>query len=127
MGLSQRLPKQESLCEEFEAVAPGVFGVEAPNAGERIIVGDLDAAREQCLAQLLRVVGNERGMGFLRGTEISFDADVNLLGATAEPASAARAKRFRLFYLLHSEERTIKIARGGFAALWSGNLNVIEV
>jgi hypothetical protein len=51
---------------------------------------------------------------------------VKLLGAALKPASAARAKRLWFFDLLEAKERAIEFASGGFAALRSGDLDVID-
>jgi len=79
--------------EEFETIAPGIFGEEATRAGEGKVVGDLDAVSEQCLPQFVEIAGSEGGVGFFRGTEVFFDADVNLLTSALEPAAAARTER----------------------------------
>jgi hypothetical protein len=111
---------------EFEAIAPGVFGVEAASAGDGVVVGDLDAASEESLAELIEIGSHESGMSFFGGVEVLFDADVKLLGAALKPASAARAKRLWFFDLLEAKERAIEFASGGFAALRSGDLDVID-
>jgi hypothetical protein len=113
--------------EEFEAVAPGVFGVETADAGERVVVSNLDAANEQGLAQFVEVGYDEGGMSFSGGEEMFFDADVELLRTALEPAAAARAERLGLLDFGQAEERAIKFAGGGFATLRSGDLKVIEV
>ena len=54
-GASGRLEEPESgavwrgTFYEFEAIAPGIFGVEAASAGDGIVVGDLDAASQESL------------------------------------------------------------------------------
>ena len=40
---------------EFEAIAPGVFGVEAASAGDGIVVGDLDAASQESLTEFIEI------------------------------------------------------------------------
>ena len=83
--------------KEFEAIAPRIFGEEATSAGEGKVVGDLDAASEQCLPELVEIGNGESGMRFFRGTEVFFYADVELLSAALEPAAAARTQRGGLF------------------------------
>ena len=55
--LSPALPETDLLSgarfEEFKPVAPRIFGVEAASAGERIVVGDFNAVRNQILAELV--------------------------------------------------------------------------
>lgn len=66
-------------------------------------------------------------MSFFRGTEIRFDANVELLSAALEPAAATGAERFRLLNFGQAEERAVKFAGGGFATLRGGNLQMIEL
>lgn len=112
--------------EEFEAVAPGIFGVEAAGAGDGSVVGNFYASGEQRLAKFVEVGGDEGGVSFLGGAEIGFDADVELLGAAFEPTAAAGAERLGLFDFGHAEEGAVEFAGGRFAARRSGDLEVIE-
>jgi len=112
--------------EEFETIAPRIFGEEATRAGEGKVVGDLDAVSEQCLPQFVEIVGSEGGVGFLCGAEVFFDADVNLLTSAFEPATPAKAKRLWFLQFSESKERAVKLASGGFTSFRSGNLNVID-
>ena len=66
-------------------------------------------------------------MGFSGGAKIAFDTDVKLLWAALEPAAPSRSQRLRLFNLAHAQQRAIEIASGSFAALGSGDLEVIEM
>jgi len=64
---------------KFEAIAPGVFGVETTEARDGGVVGDLTTARKESLAQLVEVAGRESRMSFLGGAKILFNTDVQLL------------------------------------------------
>jgi hypothetical protein len=119
--------RQRRRFEEFEAIAPGIFGVESADAGDRCVVGDFVAASQESFAQLVEVAGSEGGMGFLGGTKILFDADVELLSAAGEPAAATGTHRFGLFDFSHTQEAAVEIAGGGLAAFGGGDLEVIEM
>ena len=86
-GASGRLDTPESggfwwgTLYEFEAVAPGVFGVEVARAGDGIVVRDIDATSEESLTEFIEIGSHESGMSFFSGTKVLFDADVNLLAA----------------------------------------------
>ncbi len=112
--------------QEFQAVAPGVFGEEAAGVWEGVVVGDLNAGSKQSVAQLVEILGDKRGVGFLGGAEVALDADVQLLGAALKPAASARAERRWLFDFREAEERAVEFAGGGLASLGSGNLNVVQ-
>jgi hypothetical protein len=112
--------------QEFEAIAPGVCGKKAARAGDRGVIRNFDSASEQGLPQLLEVVDDEGGMRFLGRAEIWLDADVELLGATFEPAAAAGAKREWFVNLAQAEKIAIKFAGCSFTALGSGDLEVVE-
>jgi len=83
--------------EEFEAVSPGIFGVEAANTGNGSIVDEFDAAGEKGLAQIREITHGEGRMSLFGGTEVTLDPDVKLLRAALEPASAASAEGLGLF------------------------------
>jgi hypothetical protein len=101
--------------------------VKAAHSGERVVVGDLNAAREQDVAQFVEVGHDEGGMSLPGGAKIRFDADVELLRTALKPAAAAGAERLRLFDFGQPEKRPIKFAGGGFATLRSRDLKVIEM
>ena len=124
MGLSGLLGRL--LFQEFEAVAPGVIGEKTAGTGEGSVIGYLNAAREEGLAQLVQIAGDEGGVGFSGRAEIGLDADMELLRAAFEPATTSGTERVRLWNLGQAEKRAVEFAGGGFAALGSGDLNVIE-
>jgi hypothetical protein len=72
-GASGRLDPPESggfwwgTFYEFEAVAPGVFGVEVARAGDGIVVRDIDAASEESLTEFIEIGSDESEMTFLAG------------------------------------------------------------
>jgi hypothetical protein len=101
--------------------------VEAADAWERDVAGDLDAASEQGVPQFVEVNDKEGRMGFAGGAEIALDADVKLLGAAFKPTTASCAQRLRFFNFSHAEKTAVEIASGGFTAFWSGNLGMIEL
>lgn len=124
------LPETDLLSgarfEEFQAVAPRIFGVEAASAGERIVVGDFNAVRNQILAELVEFCRQKSRMSFLCGPEFGFHADMELLIATLEPAAASRDERSGLCYFTQPEKRAIEFARRTLAGFWSGQLNVVN-
>jgi hypothetical protein len=111
---------------EFKAVAPGVIGEEAADAWEGVVVADFDTGSKERSVQAVEIVGDEREVSFLGGTEVALDADVQLLRATLKPAAATGAKRSGFFDFREAEESSVEFAGGGLAALGSGNLNVIN-
>src|SRR5258708_37645394 len=112
--------------KKFEAVAPGIFGVESADARNGAVVGDFDAASAESFPQFVEVGSSKGGMRLFGGTKILFDADMELLGTAPEPAATTGAKRFWFFNLAHAKESAIKIASGGLAAFGGGDLHVIK-
>jgi hypothetical protein len=113
--------------QEFDAIPPGIFGVETADARYGSVVCNFDAARKQSLPQFAEVGGSEGRMCLLGGTKIAFDADVELLIATFEPAAATGTQRLRLFHFAQAEERAVEIAGGSFAAFGGSNLEVVKM
>src|ERR1700691_3100858 len=81
----ENLKRLLQALDEFEAVAPGIFGVETAGVRQRIIVDGSNAASVQCLAQLVEVGDGERGMRFLGRAKFAFNADMKLLASAPEP------------------------------------------
>jgi hypothetical protein len=129
-SLPAALPETDLLrgarFEEFEPVAPRIVGVEAASAGERIVVGDFKAMRDQIFAELVEFSHQKSGMSFLRGLEIGFHADVQLLIPALEPAAASSSERSGLCYFTQPEKRAIEFPGRSLAAFWSGQLNVVN-
>ncbi len=111
---------------EFEAVAPRIVGVKAASAGERIVVGDFSAVRNQIFAELVEFCHQKSGMSFLCGPEIGFHADMELLIPTLEPATTSRGESSGLFDFTQPEKRAIEFAGRSLAAFWSRQLNVVN-
>ena len=101
--------------------------MEPADAWDRVVVGDLDAASEQDLAEFVDVGCHEGGVSFFRRAKICFYSDVELLSTALEPAAAAGPERFRLLNFGQAEERAVKFAGSGFTALGSGYLQMIEL
>jgi hypothetical protein len=114
------------LFEEFESVAPGIFGEKAARAGERVVVGYFYGLGDQRLAQLVEIGDRESRVGLLGWLKGGFDADVELLIAALEPAATASAERSGLFDFSQAENRPVEFASGGFAVLRSGYLDVVD-
>ena len=112
--------------QEFEPVAPRIFGEKASSAGERIIVGDFHGVGEKRFAELGEIWHGESRVSLFRRAKISFDADMKLLLAALEPGAAPSAQRGRLFDLAQPEDRAKKFAGRCLAALRSGQLDVVD-
>jgi hypothetical protein len=112
--------------EEFEAVAPRIFGEEAARSGERAIVGGLYSVGDQRLADLIEIADGESGVGLFRGAKIGFDSDVDLLITALEPAPASGSQGSRLFDFTQAQNRAVEFASGGFATRWSCQLDVVD-
>ena len=125
-GREAGLPLRTVRFEEFEAVAPGIFGEEPARSGKRVVVNGLHAVGDQKLAELTEITDGESRVRFFRGVKIGFDTDVDLLIAAFEPASAAAAQRSGLFDFTQAENRAVEFASRGFATLWSRQLNVVD-
>ena len=115
------------VFEELKAVAPRVMDKKAASAGDGGILGDLDIAGEESLAEIVEAGDGEGGMGFASGMEIRLHADVELLRAAFEPAAATRLERCRLWNFAQAQESPVEFASGRFAPRGSGYLKVIEM
>jgi hypothetical protein len=114
------------LFEEFEAVAPRIFGKKPARSGERVVIRGSHGVGDQRLAELGEIGDGESGVRLFRGTKITFHADVDLLVATLEPATASGAERSRLVDFTQAQKRAVEFASSGFAALRSGQLDVVD-
>ncbi len=111
---------------EFQTVAPGIFGVEPPFTGKVVIVHDGFAAIRKGFAKPVQVMHRESRMSFFRRSKIPLHPDVELLRAAQKPATAACPQYGRLFDFFHPENRAVEFSRRRFAALGRGDLDVIE-
>lgn len=112
--------------EKFQPVAEGILGIETARARQRIVVCDFDVVRLERRAQCNEIRNLEGRMRFLRGTKVRFNADVELLISTLEPAAAASTKGRRLFDLRQAQNRAIKFPRLRFAAWRRGKLDMVN-
>jgi hypothetical protein len=110
---------------EFQAIAPGIFGVEAARAGQFGIVYDRDASRGKCRTQFVEIGNQECRVRLLSRTEIALDTDVKLLVAAPEPTSAPHTQYRRLFNLLHAQNQAVEFLRGRLAPCGRGNLDMV--
>jgi hypothetical protein len=115
----------DDVFDEFEAIAPRIFGVEAARAKQLGIVHDRNASRREHGAQTVEIGDCKGGVRFLSRAIIAFDADVKLLAATLEPAASPRTQDPRLFDFVHAENRAVKFPRGSFATFRRGDLDMI--
>jgi hypothetical protein len=90
-------PASRFCFEEFQAIAPRIFGEESLRVRQRIVFGDFYCVSEKRFAELGEIVDGEGGMGLFCGPKFGLYADVELLIAALEPAAAPCAKRGRLF------------------------------
>jgi xanthine dehydrogenase accessory factor len=114
------------VFDEFEAVAPGILRVEAASARECFIVDRIESASAQNFAECIQVGYSECGMRFSCWQKIALDADVNLLVSAPEPAAATGAQYGRFHQLRHPQNAAVEFPRGGFASVWSGDLDVVD-
>jgi hypothetical protein len=65
-------------------------------------------------------------MSLARRAEVRFDADVELLIATLEPAAAASAEGRGLFDLVQAEKRAIEFSSSLLATFRRGELDMVN-
>jgi hypothetical protein len=75
--------------EKLQAIAPGIFGVEAARSGERVVVCDFYGVGLESFAKPGEIRYGEGGVSLFCRVKISFDANVKLLITAPEPAAAA--------------------------------------
>jgi hypothetical protein len=114
------------LFEKLQAIAPGIFGVEAARSGERVVVSDFYGVGLERFAKPGESSYDEGGVSLFCRMKIGFDANVKLLIAALEPAAAAGAERNGLFDFGQAENRAVEFASGGFTALRGGRLDVVD-
>jgi len=111
---------------EFETVAPGVFGIEAVRVGQIFIPKDGIVVSQQLLAQSIEVLDCKGRVRFLGWTKLCFHADMQLLPAALKPATASAAQCVGLLDLGHSKNPAIEFPCGCFAAGRRSNLQVVD-
>jgi hypothetical protein len=100
--------------------------MEAPDARDRVVIPEWDAAGEKGLAQIVEISYGKGGMRFARGAKVFFNSDVELLRTALEPAAATGLKRGRLRNFAHAEETAIEFASSEFAAFRGSYLQVVK-
>jgi hypothetical protein len=115
--------------EKLDAVAPGVLGVEAALARERLVPGNRNAGGLEALGQVIQLRSREpQGwVRLARWREPALDADVELLGAQREPSASASPEHLRLLELRQADQLAEEAPGGRLATGRSGDLNVIEL
>jgi len=99
----------------------------APDADDRDVIDDIDAASEKGLPQIGEVVYSKGWVSFFSGTEVALNSNVKLLRSALKPASRAAAEGFRLCDFWQAEEPPVKFASGRLASFRGCNLKVIEI
>lgn len=112
---------------EFEAITPGIVGVETPDACEGVVPNTADTRVFQDSEQRVDIIYGERGMRLCGGAKSFFDANVKLGRAKLEPAATTRAQRLRLFDLVQLEQAAKEVARLRLASFGGCKLNVVDV
>jgi hypothetical protein len=77
--------------DKFETIAPRIVYVEPLRIHNILIFDDRNAPRLQGCSQVMKVGYHKCGMRFFGSVKIFFDADVQLIPAALEPATAAGA------------------------------------
>lgn len=112
--------------QQLDAVAEGVGDVGAVEAGKGLVASDRESGIGAEGDHGLQVADEESGMGLFRGTEVVFDAEVQLGGAGVEPDAAAGGEVGRLHALLEAEDSGVEGAGVVFTAAGHGQLDVME-
>ena len=112
--------------DQFEAVAEGIEDVAAANAWDAGVVSCFDAGVAEFCDQSIVVVTAQSRMGFFRGAEVFFDAEVDLDRAALEPASAAFSQFGRFGNFDHAEEIGVEGSALGLGVRRHGELHVVD-
>jgi hypothetical protein len=112
--------------QKLQAIAPGIFGVEAARSGKGVVVRDFDGVGLESFAKPGQISYGEGGVSLFCRVKISFDANVKLLIAALEPAAAAGAEGNGLFDFSQAENRAVEFASSGFRAFRGGQLDVVD-
>jgi len=114
--------------QQLQPVAPRISGVEAADAGKRVVPLDVLAGGLEPRRELLELFRRDakRRMRFPRRRERLLDADMELAAAAErEPDAAARAQRRGLLQLLQAEQAAEEPPRLGLAARRRCELHVV--
>jgi hypothetical protein len=117
-----------SKSQQFDAVAPGIFGEETPLAGQLVIPNDLRSGGGQAICQRLQMIPGDTksGMRLQRRQERLRDSDVKLLPAKTEPHTPAGAQGSRLLELGQAEQLAEKPACLRLAPTRSRQQNMVK-
>jgi len=98
----------------------------AANSGNAAIILDFKSRRTQARGQLVVVPAAQRGMRFLRRTEIGFNPKMQLHASALKPTSTAIGQFRRLVKFNHAQQITIETASGVLFSDRHRKLHVIE-
>lgn len=112
---------------EFQPVAPRIGREEPPPTFYRGVPSALDFRTPEHIEECLDIAHRKRGMRLPRRPKGVLDADVELAVAHAKPAPAATPELRRLLDLLEPQQPAEEPACLGLAALWRGELYVVDV
>lgn len=113
--------------DKFQPVSPRIFRVKPPLARQIIVICDGHAAFGQRFAKLVQIENRKRRVSLLGWPEIPFDADMELVRAALEPATAACPQHGRLLDFLHAENCAVKFPGHCFTSFGRCDLDVINV
>lgn len=112
--------------DEFQPIAPGVFGIESADIRQIVVFDDRNAAGNQRFPQFIETRDGECRMCLPGGTKILFDAHVQLVLAALKPAAAAGAQCGWFLQLLHAQDRAVKFPCSRLASRRRGDLHVVD-
>jgi hypothetical protein len=112
---------------KFQPVTPWIIRIEPPDFGRRGIPNTIHSGAAQPIVSSIDIRGRECRVRLRRRREYVVDPNVKLAGANAEPASAARAKRFGLFDFDEPEQVAEEGTSFSLTAFRGRNLHVINI
>ena len=112
--------------DKFQPVSPGIFRIESALAGQIVVIQRGHSAAGQGFTQLIQIDHSKRGVSLPCGPEIPFNADMQLVRAALEPATAARAQHGGLLDFPQAKNYTVKFPGCCFTSFGCRDLDVIE-
>jgi hypothetical protein len=112
--------------DQFDPVSEWITNVATPNAGDGLVVCDLDSSRSQVRSQGVIALATQSRVRLLRRAKIYFDSQMHLHVSAHKPASTALSQFRRLGDFAHAQHITIKAARRFFGARGHCELYVID-
>ncbi|HLJ45779.1 MAG TPA: hypothetical protein VKU01_07225 [Bryobacteraceae bacterium] len=91
-----------------------------------VVIEHCDSPADKPLAQRIQVRSRKRRMRLPCGSKVALDADVQLLDAALEPASAPCTQQFGFLDLAHSQEQPVEAPGRLFAARRRCYLDVVD-